>query len=94
VTETLPQRIETLFARYPALCGFSVRGVHDVPDNCSRSGDDTELFVGDIGISPAVSAEQYSEIYGEVLAALSELLSEEPEVGEALRGRTFARLLH
>ena len=94
MTETLPQRIESLFARYPALCGFCVRGVRDVPDNCSRSGDEGELFVGDIGISPAVSAEQYSEIYGEVLAALSDLLSYEPGAGETLRGRTFARVLH
>jgi hypothetical protein len=94
MTETLPQRIESLFARYPALCGFCVRGAEDIPDNYSRSGYQDELFLGDIGISPAVSAEQYSEIYEEVLTALSEILSEEPGAGETLRGRTFARLVH
>lgn len=93
-TEALPQRIESLFARYPALCGFCVRGIHDVPDSFSRSGDESELFVGDVGISPAVSAAQYSEIYQELVTALSELVSEQPEAEEILRGRTFARVLH
>jgi hypothetical protein len=90
----LPQQIQLLFERYPALWGFSVRGIDDVPDNCPRTGDERELFLGDIGISPAVSPEQYSEIYEELLAALSEMLGEQPQAGEELRGRTFARVLH
>ena len=90
---TLPEQIETLFARYPALCGFSVRGVDDIPDSCARSGDEAQLFVGDLAISASVGAEEYSEIFTEVLAALSELLSEHPQ-GDGIRGRTFARVLH
>jgi len=53
-----------------------------------------QLFVGDIGISPAINAAQYAEIFQEVVAALSEVLAEEPEAAESLRGRTFARVLH
>ena len=85
----LPAPIEALFARHPALYGFSVRGLDEV-----RSGNDHELFIDDIGISPALSAEQYGEIFHEIVAALAELLTEEPEAGEVLRGRTFARVLH
>jgi hypothetical protein len=89
----LPAPIESLFERQPALCGFSVRGRDELPDSCPRD-DESELFVGDVGISPALSAEQYGEIFQEIVTALAELLAEEPEAGGALRGRTFARVLH
>lgn len=90
----LPSQIESLFERQPALWGFSVRGSDQVPDSCSRAEDDDPLFVGDISISPAINTEQYAEIFEEVVAALAELLAEEPEAAEILRGRTFARVLH
>jgi hypothetical protein len=90
----LPPQIESLFARHEELCGFSVRGCDEVPDNCPRSGDEGELFVGDLGVLPGVDAGQYAEIFQEVIAALIELLSEQPDAAESLRGRTFARVLH
>jgi hypothetical protein len=91
----LPAQIEDLFMRHPALYGFSVRGLEELPDHCPRSDDpQSDLFVDDIGISPALSREQSGEIFREIVAALAELLAEEPEACEALRGRTFARVLH
>lgn len=90
----VPAPIESLFQRYPALSGFSVRGLDNVPDNCSRSGEDSELFVSDVGITPALSTEQYGEIFQEIASTLSDLLAEQPEASELLRGRTFARTLH
>ena len=78
----LHEQLESLFARYPDLCGFSVRE------------DAQELYVSDIGISPRLSAEQYGEIYEDIAQTLGELLEEEPQAGEWLRGRTFARTLH
>jgi len=92
--KTVPRQIASLFARHAALSGFSVRGRGDVPDSCRRSGGDDELFVGDIGISPALSAAQYAEIFDEVLEALSDVLCEGPAAAQSLRGRTFARVLH
>jgi len=91
----MPSPIESLFARHPALCGFSVRGANEVPDNCPRSGDDAvDLFVGDIGVSPALPDEQFGEIFDDIVSAVAEVLAEAPEAGEKLRGRTFARALH
>ena len=90
----VPAPIDSLFSRYPALSGFSVRGPDDVPDNCSRSGDDRELFVSDIGVSPSLTTEQFGEIFEEIATTLSDLLAEQPEATELLRGRTFARTLH
>lgn len=72
-----------------------MRGLEELPDNCPRSDDpESDLFIGDVGISPALSQEQFGEIFRQIVAALAELLTEEPEAGEALRGRTFARVLH
>jgi len=78
----LEEQLQSLFARCPELSGFSVRGEAD------------ELFVSDVGISPRLGAEQYGEIYQEIANTLSLLLDEQPEAGELLRGRTFARTVH
>ena len=90
----LPAPIESLFHRFPALAGFSVRGLDEVPDSCSRSGEDDELFVSDIGIAPCLTSEEYGEIFQEIASTLAELLAEQPGATELLRGRTFARILH
>ena len=78
----LREQLESLFARCPDLCGFSVRE------------EAQELYVSDIGISPRLSAEQYGEIYQDIAETLGALLEEEPRAGKWLRGRTFARTLH
>ena len=94
-TETgMDARIQALFERCPALCGFSVRDPSDLPDSCTRSATGSDLFVTDIGISPRLGADQYGEIFNEIFSTLSEILAEEPGVGERLAGRTFARTLH
>ena len=93
VKKPVPAPIESLFQRYPALAGFSVRSLHEVPDNCSRSGDDGELFVSDVGVLPSLAQDQYGEIFEDIATTLSELLAEHPEAGELLIGRTFARTL-
>lgn len=92
--EPLPAPIQSLFARYPALWGFSVRGLADVPDSCARTGDEAELFVSDIGVSPSLTSAQYGEIFQGIATTLSDLLAEQPDAWELLRGRTFARTLH
>lgn len=78
----LQEELDSLFARCPDLWGFSVREEAE------------ELYVSDIGISPRLSAEQYGVIYQDIAETLGELLEQEPEAGEWLRGRTFARTLH
>jgi hypothetical protein len=78
----LQEQLQSLFARCPDLCGFSVRAEAE------------DLYVSDIGISPRLSAEQYGEISEDIAQTLGELLEEAPEAGDWLRGRTFARILH
>ena len=78
----LQNQVESLFARCPELCGFSVRSEND------------ELFVSDVGIAPRLSAEQYGEIFQDIAKTLAEFLEEAPEATEYLSGKTFARTLH
>jgi len=92
--QPVPASIESPFQRHPALAGFSVRGLHDVPDNCARSGDEAELFVSDIGVAPSLTNDQYGEIFQEIATTLADLLAEHPEATELICGRTFARTLH
>jgi hypothetical protein len=90
-----PAQIESLFVRYPSLCGFSVQSLENLSDKCPRRRDsESKLFVGDIGIAGLLGAEQRGEIFREIAAALAELLAEDPAAGELLRNRTFARVLH
>ena len=94
VKTALPSQIESLFFRHPALCGFSVLGLEDVPDNCPRGDGDSGFFVGDVGVSPELPDEQMKDIFQEILAAVADVLAEEPAAAESIRGRTFARVLH
>ena len=94
VKTALPSQIESLFFRHPALCGFSVLGLEDVPDNCPRGDGDSGFFVGDVGVSPELPDAQMKEIFQEIVAAVADMLAEEPEAGDSVRGRTFARALH
>ena len=92
MNHALPAQIEELFTRCPALCGFSVRGIEELPDNCPRGECEGEFFVDDIGVLPVLNRQQLGEVLQEIAAALAELAEEES--AEALRGRTFARVLH
>ena len=76
------EQVQSIFARCPDLCGFAIRAEAE------------ELYVSDIGISPRLSAEQYGEIYQDIAQTLGELLEQEPQAGEWLRGKTFARTVH
>lgn len=94
MTAALPAPIEMLFERYPALAGFSVRGAEEIPDNCPRTGEDCELFIGDIGIVSTLTEEQFAAMFREIVVALAEVVADEPDADDILRGRTFARVLH
>ena len=90
----VPASIESLFHRYPSLAGFSVRGLQDIPDHCSRTGNEDELFISDVGILPSLADDDSGEIFEDIAATLAELLAEHPEASELICGRTFARTLH
>jgi hypothetical protein len=100
VEAEVAMQIRTLFGRCPELAGFSVQDraavgelVGSSHDN-DRSDEKPRLFVTDIGFSSTVSWEELDEVYTLIGTAISDVVSEQPEAFELLRGRTFARTLH
>jgi hypothetical protein len=77
----LEASINSLFRRYPALCGFTVE----------EAGG---ICIGEITINPLAGPHGHKELYGEIVATLGALLDEYPGAAKLLRERTFARVLH
>jgi len=71
--------MSTLFQRYPALCGFSVKD---------------DLRLSHIACHPALVGDEVEMLCEEISVALSDLVDERPEAAELLRGRTLARTFH
>jgi hypothetical protein len=93
-------RIRTLFGRCPELAGFAVQDLAAVQELVGLAHDNDgsdgipRLYVTDIGFSATVSREDLEEIYTLIGTAISDVVSEQPEAFDLLRGRTFARTLH
>jgi hypothetical protein len=88
----LQTRIEKLFGRCPALCGFALQR-SDGSDRIKEPGLDSRLAVAEVGIFPALGANQFEEIHDEITLAILDLVYERPEAADLLGGRTFARML-
>jgi hypothetical protein len=86
----LTAEIRGLFARCPALDGFSVQA----KVLAEGGGAEEELFVTAISIASSVAREGYPAIFEDIASTLKDLLEERPEAHALLRGRTFARALH
>jgi len=76
----LAARVAVLFGRCPALCGFSV--------------DEGDAVLLDLTCYPTPDQDRAEVILGEVSQMVFELVDEQPEAAELLRGRTFARTVH
>jgi hypothetical protein len=91
---TVEAKIRGLFARCPTLHGFSVQDRAMLPRDVDRNSiPDADLFVTEIGIFPKLDS-QFDEIFDEITLAISDLVKDQPQAYEILRGRTFARTLH
>ena len=94
VVADVQARIDALFVRCPTLCGFAVQDRASLPEQLSESQiPDADLYVTEIGIFPKLSSEQYADVFDEITITLSNLVSEQPNAYDVLRGRTFARSL-
>jgi len=95
VVADVQARIEALFARCPALCGFSEQDRSMLPEQLTENQiPDADLYVTEIGIFPKLGAEQYADVFDEITLTLSNMVSEQPNAYDVLCGRTFARRLH
>jgi hypothetical protein len=76
---------------YPELCGFSVQDAETLTRDRVSGQLEAGLYLADVATTTNGGSEQ---LLGEISVALLELIDEDPEAIDALRGRTFARTLH
>jgi hypothetical protein len=98
VVADVEAKIGALFLRCPTLCGFSVQDrtqvVEQRPEQMNESQiPDADLYVTEIGMFPKLGSDQYADVFDEITITLSNLVSEQPNAYDVLRGRTFARTL-
>ena len=95
VVADVQARIDALFVRCPTLCGFSVQDRATLPEQLTEAEiPEADLYITEIGIFPKLSTDQYADVFDEITITLSNLVSEQPNAYDVLRGRTFARTLH
>lgn len=82
----LDATMRALFARYPALCGFSVYEM--------TTGPRARVVFEALAVQPWAGREPSEELVHDLAGALLELAEESPEAAALLRGRTFAPSIH
>ncbi len=88
------ERISTLFARYPALTGFSVQGCGDLIPNRPAVALNGNLCLADVAVHAWPSLDPTPAWAERIADAIRDLLDAHPEADELLRGSTFARSIH
>lgn len=90
----LKARVEAIFDRAPALCGFSIGERLVSGAEGAQSAREWELYVATISTYPEGGEEQSARLAGEISGALEDLLNQRPQAADLLPGRTFARAWH
>jgi hypothetical protein len=88
---TLHATVNQIFATCPELCGFTVQGRESLSREPVSGQLEGELYLADVATTTYGPSEH---LLGEIATALLELIDEQPEAANELRGRTFARTLH
>ena len=90
--KTVRAAVDEIFAACPELCAFSV---HEAGTSASSLSEPLEgnLRLADVETAPYTYAPS-EHLVGAIAVALIELIDEEPDAANELRGRTFARTLH
>jgi hypothetical protein len=89
----LNERIDSIFERVPALCGFSI-AERLVAEDARENSREWELYVCAVAAYPQLGDGQQQDFIGEISGALADLLQQRPQAADLLPGRTFARKWH
>jgi len=89
--KTVHATVTEIFATCPELCGFTVQGIESLTRERVSGQLEGELYLADVATTTCATPER---LLGEIANALLELIDEQPEAMDELRGRTFARTLH
>ena len=89
--KTVHATVNEIFASLPELSGFTVQGLDSLTGERVSGQLEGELYLADVATTTYGPSER---LLGEIATALLDLIDEQPEAANELRGRTFARTLH
>ena len=89
--KTVQTTVSHIFAMRPELCGFSVQDAESLTRDRVSGQLEGGLYLADVATTTFDHSEQ---LLGEIAAELLDLIDEQPDAVDELRGRTFARTLH
>jgi hypothetical protein len=89
--KTVHATVNEIFATCPELCGFTVQDADSLTRERVSGQLEAGLYLADVATTSQATPER---LLGEIAVALLELIDEQPEAVDELRGRTFARTLH
>jgi hypothetical protein len=87
-------RIAALFARLPALTGFSVQDRATLSSEHTIAPLDADLCIADVAVHTWPGLRATPAVREEIVETMLELLDEHPDARGLLRGCTFARTFH
>jgi hypothetical protein len=90
----LATQIKELFAACPNLCGFVVEDLQGLRGDAGPPVGENRFVITQVSFGTPFSREESREVCSMIINVCSELVAEQPEAYELLRGRTFARTLH
>ncbi len=86
--------VRALFGGCPELIGLTFHEPDRTQGDAGAPDRDSGVLVIEMGFSTPVSSREFDDVFTRVTTKIHDLVSEEPEVLDLLRGQTFARTLH
>ena len=90
----LALQIKALFVACPNLCGFVVEDLSRLHGDADPHDGENRFLITQVSFGTPFSHDESREVCTLIVSVFSELVAEQPEAYELLRGRTFARTLH
>jgi len=90
----LTLQIKALFEACPNLCGFVVEDLSGLHGDVDPYEGESRFVITQVSFGTPFSQGDARMVCSVIVGAISELIAEQPEPYELLRGRTFARTLH
>ena len=90
----LALRIKALFVDCPNLCGFVVEHLSGLHGDADPHEGENRFVITQVSFGTPFSRAESHQVCSLIVSVVSELVAEQPEAYELLRGRTFARTLH
>ncbi len=90
----LALQIKALFVACPNLCGFVVEDLSGLHGDANPHDGENRFLITQVSFGTPFSRDESHQVCTLIVSVVSDLVAEQPEAYELVRGRTFARTLH